>query len=94
MAVLHLRPVRVVLAILAAVILAAALLLMSSNRDRAEAANACQHYTHTHYHFPYNHRDTHRYDGAHNHGDVHYHHYNNLQHSDEPYYHKNCDAGG
>ena len=55
----------------------------------AEAANACQHFTHPHYHFPFAHRDTHRYDGSHWHYDqYHYHHYFNENHNTP--YEKRC----
>lgn len=55
----------------------------------AQASNECQHFTHTHYHFPYAHRDSHRYDGSHWHYDnFHYHHYYNENHTTP--YEKKC----
>jgi hypothetical protein len=55
----------------------------------AVAADQCQHFTHSHYHFPYAHRDTHRYDGSHWHYDQrHWHHYYNVTHTTP--YEKRC----
>lgn len=70
-------------------VLAAAALSPLVAMPAAEAANDCQHFTHTHYHFPYAHRDEHRYDGSHFHYDqFHYHHYNDTTHTTP--YEKRC----
>ena len=60
----------------------------SLNTSPASAANACQHKSHYHYHFPYRHDDLHRYKGDSNAYNTHTHYYRNVTHSDN--YSKNC----
>ena len=56
--------------------------LLSFPATPIDAADNCQHFTHSHYHFPYAHYDEYVYQGHRNIQGSHYNDYHNTYHGD------------